>query len=217
MKYLRPPTSVPVQPKTCSKKDLGKDQSTYYTLYLIRAVSTNDFFKDGRLEVSPSTYYTLYLIRAVSTNDFFKDGRLEVYLRPPTSIRVQPKTCLTQQSSREGPVHALHLIPTGAVSINDFFKDGRLEVSPSTYKRTDPTEDLFDKNNRLRKDRSTYYTLHLLRAVSTNDFFKDGTSLRTVVLRYLRPPTSVPVQPKTCLEKTLSREGPVHLLHLTPT
>ena len=168
---------------------------------------------------------------------------------------------MTQQSSREGPVHALHLIPTGAVSTNDFFKDGRLEVSPSTYKCTDPTEDLFDKNNRLRKDRSTYYTLHLLRAVSTNDFFKDGrlevspstykrtgptedlmeknnrlgkdrstyytlhllvlsqptTSLRTVVLRYLRPPTSVPVQPKTCLEKTLSREGPVHLLHLTPT
>ena len=110
--------------------------------------STNDFFKDGRLEVSPSTYKCFGPPRSQPTTSL-RTVVLKNH-RPPTSV----------------PVHHLPLIP----HLPDF-NQGRLEVSPSTYKCTGPP-----------------ITPHTPPSRS-----QPTTSLRTVVLKNLRPPTSVPV------------------------
>ena len=102
---------------------------------------------------------------------------------------------------------------TFPISTKNFFKDGRLEASPSTYKCTGPP--VTPHTSPSRSQPTTY--------------------LRTVVLKYLRPPTSAPVplvpliphlpsrfQPTTSLRTVVLKylrpptSVPVHLLPLIP-
>ena len=90
-----------------------------------------------------------------------------------------------------------YLSPLPPISTNDFFKDGRLEVSPSTYKctgppRSQPTTSLRTVVLKYLRPHTNVPVHHLPLIPHLSDF-NQRLLLRTAVLKYLRPPASVPV------------------------